>query len=175
MFNLYDIASTDAALGGVVCGESHTHVWLENGEIISWGSNDSGQLGGTGEAVRVEQIQEGGRPCTDPFSFFLPSGLSDPVVQLSSHSAHTLALCKSGKIRVWGDGIDCQLGLGAREVVAGSSAQVQGCRYDIDDGEASTWTMFEPDGGYEEEAKEFSMAKGTHVAAGGSHSVVLVQ
>ena len=82
-------------------GSSHTMVILEDGSLMGWGSNNSGQLGdGTNER----------QPSPVPVT-----GLPLPALQLSVGSTHTCAVLNDHSVWCWGKNSHGQLGDGTAE------------------------------------------------------------
>lgn len=92
----------------VAGGDDHSIALLENGSVISWGANLSGQLGdGTNTdrttPVKVCAVGEAA-PCTS----FL-----DGVVAVAAGDVHSLALLTDGTVVSWGNNGFGQLGEGS--------------------------------------------------------------
>jgi alpha-tubulin suppressor-like RCC1 family protein len=78
-------------------GEASAYALLEDGTVIAWGANDSGQLGNGGLGSRST-------PGVYPKPSFRPvavAGLTE-VVQVSAAGRHALALRKDGTVYAWG-------------------------------------------------------------------------
>ena len=78
-------------------GEASAYALLEDGTVIAWGANDSGQLGNGGPGSRST-------PGVYPKPSFRPvavAGLTE-VVQVSAAGRHALALRKDGTVYAWG-------------------------------------------------------------------------
>jgi alpha-tubulin suppressor-like RCC1 family protein len=78
-------------------GEATAYALLEDGTVIAWGANDSGQLGNGGPGSRST-------PGIYPKPSFRPvavAGLTE-VVQVSAAGRHALALRKDGTVYAWG-------------------------------------------------------------------------
>jgi alpha-tubulin suppressor-like RCC1 family protein len=78
-------------------GEASAYALLEDGTVIAWGANDSGQLGNGGLGSRST-------PGTNPKPSFRPvavTGLTE-VIQVSAAGRHVLALRKDGTVYAWG-------------------------------------------------------------------------
>ena len=108
---------------GVATGCSHTAAWTEAGELLTWGGNDSGQLGhGDEEMDVVYDEEEGGEgiPC-----LFLPrvvqalQGCRVVLAAAGGNSFHTVVNTDDGyddgKLWGFGAGGGGQLGTGSRE------------------------------------------------------------
>jgi len=91
-----EIATGDYLITGAVAGgEAHSLALRADGVLLSWGSNDSGQLGiGT----------LAGQPAPVPVS-----GLPE-VDRVSAGRAHSLALTRDGRLWSWGSNEHGQLG-----------------------------------------------------------------
>lgn len=107
---------------GVATGNNHTAAWTEAGELLTWGGNDSGQLGHGDEEMDVtnarmdeEEVAEG-TPC-----LFLPrvvqalKGRRVVLAAAGGSSRHTVASTGDGKLWGSGSGGGGQLGTGSRE------------------------------------------------------------
>jgi alpha-tubulin suppressor-like RCC1 family protein len=89
--------STATALSG---GSSHSLALLENGTVMAWGANGSGQLGDGNTTKSDLPVQV--------------SGLTE-VTAVSAGGNHSLALLKNGTVVAWGDNHAGQLGNGKTE------------------------------------------------------------
>ena len=78
----------------------HTVALTENGTLLTWGVNDSGQLGNGNTTQSFNPVQI---TATDRFS------------QIASGVNHTLALDDSGRLWAWGENKQGQLGNGTTE------------------------------------------------------------
>lgn len=78
----------------IAAGERSCYALMKDGTVLSWGQNDSGQLGD-------------GRP----YGGYKPRMSAEPVigltdiVQISAHSRHAVALRRDGKVFAWGSGV----------------------------------------------------------------------
>ncbi|CAL8072917.1 unnamed protein product [Orchesella dallaii] len=88
----------------VACGGWHTLALTSDGDIYSWGWNESGQLGHNTVVVSK----------SDPHPVDLGSA-EDPVVDISAGSRHSLALLKSGRLFSWGRNKEGQCGFGSKD------------------------------------------------------------
>jgi hypothetical protein len=86
-----------AGVVAVVAGADHGLALLEEGEVLSWGSNGAGQLG---DGTRLDRQ----RPVR-------VAGLTG-VVALAAGTAHSLALHDDGTVWTWGANTVGQLGIG---------------------------------------------------------------
>ncbi|RHY09055.1 hypothetical protein DYB36_002226 [Aphanomyces astaci] len=78
-------------LFGVACGAAHTVVTTDDGEVLTWGDNDSGQLG----------------------------NVCPTLSQMACGLKHTMALLDTGAVVSWGYGKSGALGHGNRDNVDG--------------------------------------------------------
>lgn len=83
----------------VSCGEKHTLILTEDGEVLSFGVGEYGRLG-TGSTSDA----------TTPVS--IEALLEEDIVQIAVGASHSLALTRSGSIYTWGRNDMGQLGLG---------------------------------------------------------------
>lgn len=90
-----------AGAAAVAAGFQHSLVLLQDGSVVSFGSNALGQLG-PGAAT----------PRRAPAAV---AGLSD-IVQLAAGSAHSMALTRDGRVFVWGSNQYGQLGSGVADL-----------------------------------------------------------
>ncbi len=85
-------------------GNNHTLAVLENGKVMAWGDNKSGQLGiGTSDPTSPAPT--------------LVQGLTD-VIDVAGGMGHSLALKKDGTVWAWGANHDGQLGNGTQTKVS---------------------------------------------------------
>ena len=96
----------------IVAGESHTCALLDDGRLVCWGSNDSGQIGlATGNANASSQIgDEPGELAANASGVNLGSGRTARSV--AAGFAHTCALLDDGTVKCWGKNSEGELGLG---------------------------------------------------------------
>ncbi|MBW2261895.1 MAG: hypothetical protein JRG91_07980 [Deltaproteobacteria bacterium] len=100
------------ALGGIVeidCGNYHTCARNGSGNVLCWGSNYQGQLGG-GETT----------PTTMSRPTYVDTSTSDgamlsSVVQIGLGGNHSCARMSDRRLKCWGAGTDGQLGTGFAE------------------------------------------------------------
>lgn len=81
----------------VALGGSTQYALLENGTVVSWGTNDEGQLGNG-------PLGANGEPGTYPKPSITPvpvTGLTD-IIQIASGLKHAVALRKDGTVWAWG-------------------------------------------------------------------------
>jgi hypothetical protein len=92
----------------VACGEAHTLVLDSAGTVHGCGWCEEGQIGRASTGAEVVSCRLG--------KIFLPS--TDPIVKVVAGSLHSAALSQTGKIYIWGNGKQGQLGLGNLQLVA---------------------------------------------------------
>ncbi|XP_037631297.1 probable E3 ubiquitin-protein ligase HERC6 [Sebastes umbrosus] len=85
----------------ISCGEAHTAVLTQDGEVFTFGEGSHGQLGHRSSANEV-------RPR-------LLDGLDGPASQISCGRRHTLVLGSSGQLWAFGHGAKGQIGTGRSE------------------------------------------------------------
>ncbi|KAM6945675.1 retinitis pigmentosa GTPase regulator b [Aplochiton taeniatus] len=108
----------------VACGRNHTIVYTSRGNVYATGGNNEGQLGlGDCEERTTFQLVE----------FFSSHG---PIKMLAAGSNTSAALTESGKLFMWGDNTEGQIGLGKasnsstpQEVIVGQSVAWVSCGY----------------------------------------------
>ncbi|KAK7003641.1 E3 ubiquitin-protein ligase HERC4 [Biomphalaria glabrata] len=84
----------------VACGDNHTVILTQDGQVATWGSNSFGQLGlGATETLFIDEPR------------FLDCLKGLPIDQVASGSNHSLILSKSGAVYGWGRNSFGQLGL----------------------------------------------------------------
>ncbi|KAK3260464.1 hypothetical protein CYMTET_30577 [Cymbomonas tetramitiformis] len=86
----------------VDCGGAHTAAVSEDGRLFTWGLNDRGQLGHSGDEGHVSVPRE-------------VLGIPEDVVSVSAGHYHTLALASSGNLWAFGCNNSGQLGVGSSE------------------------------------------------------------
>jgi cysteine-rich repeat protein len=89
---------------GVVTGNMHTCVLVQDGSVRCWGDNTYGQLG----VPFLDPI--GDEPGEMPPPVI---NLGGPAVQITSAANHICALMQSGAVRCWGRNSSGQLGIGS--------------------------------------------------------------
>jgi alpha-tubulin suppressor-like RCC1 family protein len=108
----------------VAAGSDFGVALLKNGTAFAWGHNYEGELGdGTtsGPETCVPEDRSA-RPCSDiPVAVI---GLSE-VSTIAANGQHTLALLKSGRVKVWGGNYTGELGIGT--AVENSDLPVEPC------------------------------------------------
>jgi len=85
----------------IVCGGWHTLVLTSDGDIYSWGWNESGQLGHDSPVSSR----------SEPYPIDLGSA-EDPIIDVAAGSRHSVALLKSGLVYSWGRNLEGQGGNG---------------------------------------------------------------
>ncbi|KAK6325514.1 hypothetical protein J4Q44_G00048560 [Coregonus suidteri] len=106
------------------CGRNHTTVYTSRGNVYSTGGNNEGQLGlGDCEERTAFQLVD----------FFSSHG---PIKMLAAGSNTSAALTESGKLFMWGDNTEGQIGLGKessaltpQEVTVGRPVAWVSCGY----------------------------------------------
>jgi alpha-tubulin suppressor-like RCC1 family protein len=91
----------------IAAGEEHSLALLENGTVMAWGNNESGQLGiRAAHLIRKapNQVVEGGRT--------LPAPPLSGVVAIAAGEEHSLALLSNHTVMAWGRSDKGQLGDG---------------------------------------------------------------
>jgi hypothetical protein len=91
-------------VASLAAGTSHTCAVLEDGDVVCWGTNDSGQLG-LGNTDRI-----GDDETVDGATGRVP--LPGPAVEVTVGSEHTCARLESGDVICWGRQAEGQLGTG---------------------------------------------------------------
>ncbi|KAG1949778.1 retinitis pigmentosa GTPase regulator b [Pimephales promelas] len=139
----------------ISCGDEHTALVTENGKLFMFGSNNWGQLGlGTKTTVnkptcvkaRGNLYASGGNnegqlglgDCDDRASFHLVDFFSKhgPIKMLAAGSNTSAVLTEDGRLYMWGDNSEGQIGLGKesnaltpREVSVGKRVSWVSCGY----------------------------------------------
>jgi hypothetical protein len=86
----------------IAAGASHSLALCADGSVLTWGYNNSGQLGNlsvSSNSLPSELIQSG-----------LLAG--NTITALAGGNAHSLAVCADGSLAAWGDNSSGQLGIG---------------------------------------------------------------
>ncbi len=81
----------------VALGDTSQYALLENGTVVSWGTNDEGQLG-NGAAGASGVLGTYPKPSVTPVPV---TGLTD-IVQIAAGMKHAVALRKDGTVWAWG-------------------------------------------------------------------------
>ncbi|KAK3282328.1 hypothetical protein CYMTET_9929 [Cymbomonas tetramitiformis] len=102
---------------GVACGQFHSAVLTEAGQVFTWGCGESGQLGQVPLNKYGEQLPRAPDPVYNKVVLpdeWLPrrvQALSGAIVtQVACGARHTSAVTKKGALYVWGFGMYGQLG-----------------------------------------------------------------
>jgi alpha-tubulin suppressor-like RCC1 family protein len=90
-------------------GSTHTCAVLEDGQVVCWGSNSSGQLG-LGHTDRI-----GDDETVDAATGSVP--LPGPAVEVAAGSEHTCARLETGDVICWGRQAEGQLGTGTPDPI----------------------------------------------------------
>ncbi|XP_075950898.1 retinitis pigmentosa GTPase regulator b isoform X2 [Anarhichas minor] len=169
----------------VACGRNHTLIYTAPGKVFSSGGNSEGQLG-LGDCEERTSFQRIG--------FFRSHG---PIKMLAAGSNTSAALTESGKLFMWGDNTEGQIGLGKeshasspQEVSVGRAISWVSCGYyhsALVTGDGALFTFGERDSGKlglstEQLARHRvpQLVKSlrepvTQVACGGGHTVALTE
>ena len=93
----------------VAACNDHSLVLLEGNALLSFGANDSGQLGR--ETGPSEQVTD---PLVDPYHFRIDAThfQTTPIKGIAAGWSHCAAVTESGQLYCWGDGRLGQLGIG---------------------------------------------------------------
>ncbi|XP_058718338.1 X-linked retinitis pigmentosa GTPase regulator [Poecile atricapillus] len=168
-----------------VCGRNHTLVYTEKGNVYAAGGNSEGQLG-------LGDTEE--RTTFHLISFFTKQ---HKIKQLSAGSYTSAAVTEDGKLFVWGDNSEGQIGLASEASVSvpckvdiGKPVSFVSCGYyhsALITGDGELYTFGEPVNGklglFPEQLKNNRvpqpvlgiMEKVNKVACGGEHTVVLTE
>lgn len=84
----------------IAAGQRHSVALLSNGTVMSWGSNEEGQLGSGSKALKS----------TIPVAAKALTG----VTAISAGGEFTLARLSNGTVMAWGAGAEGQLGNGKK-------------------------------------------------------------
>ncbi|XP_060563463.1 X-linked retinitis pigmentosa GTPase regulator-like isoform X2 [Ruditapes philippinarum] len=104
---LYTNQDTIPNVAGVSCGGRHTMVWLENGNVFSFGNNFHAQLGYDFRQKNYKENQ------TQPT--LLKFLLHKPVAQVACGDKHTIFRFQDGGVACVGNNAHGQIGTGDRE------------------------------------------------------------
>jgi alpha-tubulin suppressor-like RCC1 family protein len=83
----------------ISCGERHSLVLTNCGEVFAWGGNDQGQIGNGWIDIQLIPIKVKGFD-------------NEKVVMISCGSKHSMALTECGHVYSWGGNVSGQLGIG---------------------------------------------------------------
>jgi hypothetical protein len=94
---------SDKHIIDICCGEMHSLVLTDSGEVYAWGCNIRGQIG----------LRSGGSSVRNEYQS-IPIRVHDfndeKVIQISCGHQHSMALTESGRVFSWGDNRKGQLG-----------------------------------------------------------------
>jgi alpha-tubulin suppressor-like RCC1 family protein len=96
-----DVGPLPGPAVAVAAGDQHTCALIDDGSVVCWGANASGQLGNG-----TRQRKNTPAPVL---------GLASNAVELAAGGAHTCALLTDGRVQCWGDDQSGQLGDGGYE------------------------------------------------------------
>ncbi|MBQ2669153.1 MAG: hypothetical protein IJG06_00045, partial [Clostridia bacterium] len=129
-------ASTTMKVAEIVAGRAHVLAVTNNGDLYSWGANNSGQLGsGTGDTTaKAYPVQVRG---------YHGGSYLNRIILIGAGADHSVAVKENGTVWAWGDNAYGQLGVGAdtskmilttpEQVAAGSGpADKDGYLKDVD-------------------------------------------
>jgi len=109
----------------VAAGDTTQYALLEDGTVVSWGTNDEGQLG-NGPMGATGELGRYPKPSITPVRV---TGLTD-VIQIEAGAKHAVALRKDGTVWAWGTRDEGAIGDGQpktlRPVMAIGPTQVPG-------------------------------------------------
>ncbi|MBC7940211.1 MAG: hypothetical protein H7Z19_10685 [Chitinophagaceae bacterium] len=109
----------------VAMGELTSYALLEDGTVVAWGPNDSGQLG-NGPSGASGELGRYPKPSITPVRV---TGLTD-IIQIAAGSKHAIALRQDGTVWAWGTRDEGAIGDGQpktlRPVMAIGPTQVPG-------------------------------------------------
>jgi len=92
------IDGLDAGVRDISAGSYHTCAVTQEGEVVCWGTNKSGQVGNGMTQEKSEPVRV--------------SGLDSEVIAVATGNRHSCALDIEGKVSCWGSNIFGQLGDG---------------------------------------------------------------
>ena len=101
---------TGRAASMVVSGSHHVCVLVDDGDVLCWGQNDSGQLGQGDQEVRGDDPGEMG-DALEPVDL----GTDRTATAITGGLGHTCALLDNAKVKCWGRNQEGQLGQGDTE------------------------------------------------------------
>ena len=90
----------------VAACNDHSLLLLVSGEMVSFGANESGQLGRPTSSHKTDITSQ----LIDPATFNNPQGLTEEVTLIAAGYNHCAAVTKSGLLFTWGEGKLGQLG-----------------------------------------------------------------
>lgn len=116
-------ATVGSAIAQIAAGRGHLGVLREDGQVVCWGDNESGQCDvlppaspmlyaqvALGDKHTVTLLSDGTVKCWGSNAFGQstpPAGLAN-VTQIAAGDRHTVALLENGTVRCWGDNADGQ-------------------------------------------------------------------
>jgi len=96
----------------IAAGRAHSCVLLQSTEVMCWGENDSGQVGGG-------SIWPAGPDAERPYYVMTAAGRLRNIDFISAGWDHTCAKTTTGRVWCWGKNDDAQLGIGVFQVSPG--------------------------------------------------------
>jgi alpha-tubulin suppressor-like RCC1 family protein len=93
-----DLSGFGAGVESAAVGDDNVLALLDDGELVGWGANFTGQIGDGTEIDRPAPV------AVDV------SGFGSPVTEVSLGRDHSLALLEDGRVLAWGGNLDSQLG-----------------------------------------------------------------
>lgn len=106
----------------VKCGGWHTLALTSEGDVYTWGWNESGQLGLNGDSDN-NPISASGSNIPHPVEL---GSAVDSIVDIGAGSRHSAALLRSGRVYSWGNNMHGQIGLGDIQEV-GEPREIEKC------------------------------------------------
>ena len=99
----------DVGIGGLVvqaaAGDAHSLALLDDGTVVAWGFNGSGQLGNNSTTLSLAPVSPVLQSTTTP-----PPALSG-IMAIAAGLNHSLALSNDGNVLSWGQNASGQLGI----------------------------------------------------------------
>lgn len=143
----WQMAPPSGSIVDVAAGGHHTLVVTDEGSVLAWGRGDDGQLGdgNTQDRSSAVRVQDGEQQSE--------SGFLEDVIAVSAGDGHSLALAADGSVYAWGNGANHRLGDGQT---------------------ANRLTPVRVLAG-EQDSESGFLANVTAVAAGGEHSLALLE
>jgi alpha-tubulin suppressor-like RCC1 family protein len=103
----------------IAAGNLHTCALSEEGKVICWGENDSGQLG------YGDTKNRGDTPETTPDKLGFVELPPVKTIVSGNSALHTCAILFSGAVKCWGDNFRGQLGLGNKNNIGDSPGELE--------------------------------------------------
>ena len=100
------------ACRAVSANNDHTLVLMQSGRVLSFGSNEHGQLGRKSAGAKEPGKGNEGDFLVNPDHFRDKDGKVESVVLVSAGWTHSAAITASGQLYTWGNGQYGELGLG---------------------------------------------------------------